>query len=72
VARLPTTLCLPVEDAPGNIKSGANATTKGIGYKTAILPNGIRVEVPDFVLVGEIIEVSLDDNLNLTYSKRVR
>lgn len=71
-AKLPMTLTLTVESSPDTINSGTNPTAKGISYKTVSLPNGLRAEVPEFVQTGEQIEMHLDDNMNLTYSKRIR
>ncbi|KNE57358.1 translation elongation factor P [Allomyces macrogynus ATCC 38327] len=71
-AKLPPTFIFEVVDAPAIVMAAANATAKGVGYKVAVLPNGLRVEVPDFVVIGDKIECSVDENLNISYSKRVK
>ncbi|ORZ37835.1 hypothetical protein BCR44DRAFT_158241 [Catenaria anguillulae PL171] len=71
-AKLPSSFVFEIEDTPDNVKAAANPTAKGIGYKVATLAGGLRVEVPDFCVKGEKIEVSVDENLNLKYVKRTK
>ncbi|KAI9217704.1 hypothetical protein BC828DRAFT_351217, partial [Blastocladiella britannica] len=71
-AKLPTTFQFEIVDTPDNIKGGSNPTAKGIGYKVAILAGDLRVEVPDFCVNGDKIEIAVDDALAIKYVRRVK
>ncbi len=62
---LPTTVILKVTDTPPSIKG---ATVSGSG-KPATMETGLVVNVPDFIEVGELLEVSTHDG---SYVKRAK
>ncbi|KAI9183082.1 hypothetical protein H9P43_003999 [Blastocladiella emersonii ATCC 22665] len=71
-AKLPTVFVFEILDTAENVKAAVNATAKGVGYKPATVAGDLRVEVPDFCVVGDKIEVQVDEGLNLKYVKRTK
>lgn len=63
LARLPKTIKVKVTEADPSAK-GQTATSS---YKNAVIECGLRVQVPQFVKVGDIIIISTED---LSYSSR--
>ena len=62
---LPNTVDLEVTDTPPGIK-GATATNQ---YKEATLETGLRVQVPPFIEVGDVVRV---DTRSGEYTERVK
>ncbi|MBF0104104.1 MAG: elongation factor P [Deltaproteobacteria bacterium] len=63
--RLPTTMDFQVVEADPEIK-GATASAS---YKNATLSNGVSIQVPQFVKVGDVIRINIEEK---TYQERVK
>ncbi|MBN8964164.1 MAG: elongation factor P, partial [Rhizobiales bacterium] len=61
--KLPETVVLEIAEADAHIKG----QTASSSYKSAVLANGLRIQVPPFIAAGEKIVVSTDD---VTYVRR--
>jgi elongation factor P len=61
--KLPETVVLEIAEADAHIKG----QTASSSYKSAVLANGLRIQVPPFIAAGEKIVVSTDD---ATYVRR--
>jgi elongation factor P len=55
--KLPETVVLEVVEADAHIKGQTAASS----YKSAMLENGLRIQVPPFVVAGEKVVVSTDE-----------
>jgi elongation factor P len=61
--KLPVQVTLAIAEADPVLKGGTAAPS----YKTAVLENGLKIQVPPFIAVGEKIIVSTEDG---TYVRR--
>ncbi|KAJ1502890.1 hypothetical protein HMI55_002698 [Coelomomyces lativittatus] len=61
-AKLDTrTFSLEIEETSASPTISINASVKGVSYKPAFLKGGLRVDVPEFCRVGDIVEVTLQE-----------